>query len=241
MIADQIMTAAAGARTHVDLNDIAKKLWRLHGEGFLDDAAATACSEALEGRRTAMRAGTAFRPTKAASGPRRPPRSPDRAASIERRRRVAASGSLPPAIAARFTLGEQAALSVIAGEVRRRGRCELPIDALAAMAGVSRTSVQNAMRQAVRLGFLTVTERRRRGRPSDTNVVAIVDAAWRAWLRLGAGGGDGFKMVSATDTGVSRGSNKAHRFAGEKRISEPHRPRFKGRLVSEKQGEPQRA
>ena len=36
---------------------------------------------------------------------RRPPRSPDRRASIGRRRRQAASGALPPALAAQFTQG----------------------------------------------------------------------------------------------------------------------------------------
>ena len=41
-------------------------------------------------------------------------RSPDRQASIERRRRLAASGPLPPAMAARFTVSELAVLRIVA-------------------------------------------------------------------------------------------------------------------------------
>jgi len=66
------------------------------------------------------------------------PRSPDRQASLERRRRQAASGALPPALAARFTTGELAALTVIARQCQKGGVCALPIDAIAALAGVSR-------------------------------------------------------------------------------------------------------
>src|SRR5208337_5208440 len=87
------------------------------------------------------------------SARRRPtPRSPDRQASLERRRRQAMSGAVPATIAANFTQGENAALAVIARQCQRAGVCILPIDAIAALAGVSRTTVQNAQRQARVLG-----------------------------------------------------------------------------------------
>jgi hypothetical protein len=54
---------------------------------------------------------------------RRRQRSPDRQASIERRRRLAASGPMPPALAARFTTSELAALRIIGDEVRHHGVC----------------------------------------------------------------------------------------------------------------------
>jgi hypothetical protein len=44
-------------------------------------------------------------------------RSPDRQASIERRRRLAASGPLPPVMAARFTVSELAVLRIVGDEV----------------------------------------------------------------------------------------------------------------------------
>jgi hypothetical protein len=71
---------------------------------------------------------------------------------------------MPPAMASRFTQGEMAALRIISDEVRLHGCCALHIDALAARAGTCRTVVKNALREARRLGMVTITERRRRGR-----------------------------------------------------------------------------
>lgn len=105
-------------------------------------------------------------------------------ASLERRRRWAASGRLPPAIAARFTAGEQAVLALVAAETVRRKDCRLAIEHMAAIAGVGRSSVKNALREARRLGLITVEERKVTGWRNDTNVVRIVSAEWTAWLRL---------------------------------------------------------
>ena len=87
-----------------------------------------------------------------------------------RRRRQAMSGVVPAKIAATFTMAELAVLTVIARQCQRAGACILPIDAIAALAGV-RTSVKNAMRQARLLGLILVKERRIPGRKSLTNVV----------------------------------------------------------------------
>lgn len=105
-------------------------------------------------------------------------------ASLERRRRWAASGRLPPAIAARFTAGEQAVLALVAAETARRKDCRLAIEHMAAIAGVGRSTVKNALREASRLGLITVEERKVTGWRNDTNVVRIVSAEWTAWLRL---------------------------------------------------------
>jgi hypothetical protein len=40
------------------------------------------------------------------------------------------------------------------------------------------------VRKAALLGLLSITQRRRRGKLSDTNVIAILDPSWLAWLRL---------------------------------------------------------
>ena len=108
------------------------------------------------------------------------------------------SGIVPAKIAASFTVGELAVLTVIGRQVQRGGVCVLPIDAIAALAGVSRTTVQNAQRQARALGLIEVRERRRRGLPSLPNVVSVTDKLWRAWLKLGGQGG-GFRNLSTTD------------------------------------------
>jgi len=115
---------------------------------------------------------------------------------MERRRRWAASGCLPPALAARFTLGEQAALAVVAAEHRKRGDCRLTNKEIADVAGVCLTSVKNALRAARALNLISVEERRLNALRHASNVVRIVDPSWRAWLRLGGGG----KSVPAVPT-----------------------------------------
>ena len=205
MLAEHFLVAAAGARNSTALDEIARLTWRAHGEGHLADADAEAVSEALQTRRRAFAARKSPqplsqpRPVLGFPRPAKRPRSPDRQASLERRRRQAMSGAVPAKIAATFTLGELAVLSVIAREVQRRdGTCALPLDAIAALAGVSRTTVQNSLRQARRLGLLEVKERRRRGLPSLTNVIRVISKEWSAWLKL-SGGGIGFKKLSGTD------------------------------------------
>ena len=65
--------------------------------------------------------------------------------------------------------------------------CVLPVDAIAALAGCSRTSVKNALRQARLLGLILVKERRIPGRKSLTNIVSIISKEWLGWLKLGGG------------------------------------------------------
>ena len=131
---------------------------------------------------------------------------------MERRRRWAASGRLPPAIAARFTLAEQAVLAVVAVEFTKRGDCRLAVGHIAAVAGVSETMVRNAIRQARTHGLLTVEERRLARFRSDTNIVCIVAREWTAWLRLARSGeratvarlsGGGCRSPQGTNTPVS--------------------------------------
>jgi hypothetical protein len=45
--------------------------------------------------------------------------------------------------------------------------------------------VQNALREAARLGLVTVEERRRDGRHNLPNVVRIVSKEWTMWLARG--------------------------------------------------------
>ncbi len=91
----------------------------------------------------------------------------------------------------------------MAFEVKRHGACDWPIDRIAAVAGVGRTTVQTTMHEARRLGHITITERPRCGRKSLTNVVRISSQEWRTWLMRGPSaarliGSDPVKMVSTT-------------------------------------------
>jgi hypothetical protein len=220
MFAEAIARAVEDARPD-QLDHLAREVWRAHGAGVLDDAAAQAAAEAIQARRAIARIGL----PPASKGPpripaRRPQRSPDRQASIERRRRLVASGPLPPPIAARFTWGEIAVLRIVGDECRAKGYCDSHIDAIAARAGVHRTTVQNALREAQGRGevpgipIITVEERRRRGQRSLTNIIRIVSREWRDWLHKGpvrAAMGVGSnrsqsrtqsKKLSTTDTGL---------------------------------------
>jgi hypothetical protein len=167
------------------LDDIMRACWRSLAAGEISDADASSVSDAVEARRTVLKAPRPLPTPTLPMAPRRPPVSRDRHASRQRRRRVASSGAMPPAIAANFTEAERAALAIVAGEIRSLGRCELCIDAIAARAGVSRTTVQNALRVAGSLSLINVVERRRPGRKNLTNIISIISTEWRSWLRLG--------------------------------------------------------
>lgn len=177
------MRAAIEAAPRIALPAIAAQLWRAFAEGHLAESEAEALSGLIEARRESP--ARADSPQDRVGSPRTGAGSRPRSdASMERRRRWAASGRLPPALATRFTLAEQAVLSLVAAETARRKDCRLSVGGLAAIAGVSETTVRNAIREAVRLGLVTVEERRITGWRSDTNVVRIIAPEWVAWLRL---------------------------------------------------------
>jgi hypothetical protein len=178
MFTDQLTRAIAVARTP-QLDHLSAELWKAYAAGALSDDDAQAAAEAIRERKLAS-APKAPSPPKA-----RRQRSPDRQASIARRRHLAASGPMPPALAARFTQAEMAAFRIVSDEVRHHGVCALHIDAIAARAGTCRTTVKNALREARRLNLVTVQERRRRGQKSLTNLVRIVSPEWMAWIRIG--------------------------------------------------------
>jgi hypothetical protein len=191
MLADQFHAAAADARNTHAIDELARLTWRAHAEGQLADAEAGAIGEALQRRRTAFAVGRPPPSPRPASGhpgsARRHRRSPDRQASLERRRRQAMSGVVPAKVAASFTMAELAVLTVIGRQCQRAGVCALHIDAVAALAGCCRTTVKNALRQARLLGLILVKERRIPGRKSLTNIVTIISKEWLGWLKLGIG------------------------------------------------------
>lgn len=197
MFADEIRRAIEAA-SRITLPQVTALLWRAYGERKVTEAEAEVLSGLIEARTDASTSrrpppiGQAHRepsPTASPLDPVAPVRRstgsrPRTDASLERRRRWAASGRLPPGLAARFTLAEQAVLSLVANETTRRKDCRLAIENMAAVAGVCRSTVKNAIREARRLGLVTVEERAITGFRNDTNVVHIVSAEWLAWLRL---------------------------------------------------------
>jgi predicted transcriptional regulator len=199
VFADEIRRAIEAA-TRLTLPQVTALLWRAYGEGKVTEAEAESLSGLIEARsltndgsrlrQTSNSRETADRPVvvasqKLVSASRRGVGSRPRTdGSLERRRRWAASGRLPPGLAARFTLAEQAVLALVAAEAVRRKDCRLAVGHLAAIVGVAETTVRNAIREASRLGLVTVEERRVTGFRNDTNIVRIVSPEWVAWLRL---------------------------------------------------------
>ncbi|MCJ2092992.1 helix-turn-helix domain-containing protein [Methylobacterium sp. J-072] len=236
MFADQLRRAIEAA-TRITLPQVTALLWRAYGDGKVTEAEAESLSELIDARRSSeggqksgqssnptatADAGLTLSPSNCAGSPRRAVGSRPRTdASMERRRRWAASGRLPPGLATRFTLAEQAVLALVAAEVVRRKDCRLSIENMAAVAGVCRSTVKNAIREAARLGLLTVEERQITGFRNDTNVLRIISPEWLAWLRLARKGntawstpapgkgrhgpafqGGGVKSVTSTPTEV---------------------------------------
>ena len=188
MFAHEVETAPI---KHLDY--VAHRFWQAHSNGTLTDNEAQGLAEALADRQR-ERPAPGPKPTPAALSvprrayPKRPyQRSPDRAASIERRRRLAASGPVPPTLACRFTTSELAVLRIVGDEVQQHGVCSIHLDAIASRAGVCRRLAQSAIRLAYGLGLLVIEERRRRGLPSLTNIVRILSPEWKAWLKRGEG------------------------------------------------------
>jgi hypothetical protein len=209
MHVDDISDRIAIARAD-ELDCIVRSMWTDHANGLLTEGDMEALDEAARTRREAVQAAAKRRapelpfpmdaPRASARRPQ-PCQSPDRAASIRRRRRIGYSGVLPPPIAELFTVGQTAAIRIVLDEIRDHGRCTLPNAIIAARSGTSKSTVRRAMRAAREHGIIAVMERRstRRGVLSDTNVVTLISPEVRSWIfRRG-----GRQKWRATDTSDS--------------------------------------
>lgn len=165
-------------------------VWKASAAGHLTDAEA----EELDGFARSRKVVPIERPAV-----RRVGSKPRTEGSLGRRRRWVAAGLLPPQVAAIVTMGESAALAVVAAEIVKRGACTLTVGAIAGAAGVSETTARNGIRAAREAGLITVRERRVSRWRNDTNVVAIVSPAWRTWLRMRPKG-SGCRTVEGTPT-----------------------------------------
>src|SRR5829696_6941465 len=179
MFVEQLRRAVE-ASPRAELPAVAALLWKAYAAGQVTEAEASALSEAIELKRALP---APQKPVQRRFGSR--PKTP---ASLERRRRWAASGAMPPTLASRFTLAEQAVLAVVAAEHRKRGDCRLTNKEIADVAGVSVTTVKNALRAARAINLISIEERRLTAFRNASNVVRIMSPEWRAWLRLGGGG-----------------------------------------------------
>ena len=195
MFAEQVRQAAM-ASPRVDLPKVSAALWKAYAAGTVTEAEASELSDLIEARKAI--------PASQKPAQRRVGSRPRSHASMERRRSWAASGRMPPAIAARFTLAEQSVLAVVAVEVVAKGACTLTLEHIAALAGVCRSTAKNALREAQGLGLVRIEERRLTAWRNAPNKITITSPEWSAWLRRGGGG----KTVPRTTT---QGFQKAKR------------------------------
>ena len=178
MFAEEIRRAIL-ATPRVRLAELAAAVWKGFACGALAEGEAQQLAEEIAARKAVPVKPGISRVAPCHVGSR--PRSP---AHMERRRRWAGSGWMPPALAARFTVGEGAVLAVVASEVARRGLCRLTVGHIASLAGVSRTTVRTAVREAVALGMMTSEEWRITHWRNAPNTIRITSPEWRAWLRM---------------------------------------------------------
>ncbi len=193
MFAEECKRAIAACQ-RTGLDALSREVWRAYGADVLTEAEASELCEAIAARRVV--------PAPAVV-PRRVGSRPRSSTSMERRRAWTASGWLPPAIAARFTMGEAAALGVILAEVAMTGRCELSHGAVGGRAGVSVSTVKRAIGEARRLGLVAVAERRLTWCRNLPNVVTILSAELRTWV---ATRGRGLRAARAMGGGVHTGT-----------------------------------
>jgi hypothetical protein len=206
-----IYNAIAGARTSEDLDRLARTLWGGYTEGAINDEDAALLQSCIDRRRAGPpnarpsavghALGRLAGRVERRFGSRQHPRSPDRKASRDRRRMLGGSAVMPPNLRPLYTEGQRAVLCIVAGEVKHRGVCDLPVDKIAALAGVCRTTVQTTLHEARLLFHIKVTERPRPGRKNLTNVIEITSAEWSNWIKRGAHrpiGSSSVKIVSPT-------------------------------------------
>ena len=182
MFATELRRAVEAAPRAI-LPDITQTLWKAFAAGQVTEAEAEDLAALIEAKKAV---GGSSAPVRRSVGSR--PRSP---ASLERRRRWAACGVVPGHIAARFTTAEVAVLSVVATEASKTGDCRWTIGQIAAVSGVSETTVKRTIREAKAQGLISVEERRVTAWRNASNIVRIVGTDWISWLRLSKRRGGG--------------------------------------------------
>lgn len=202
------------ARVHpAALHDLSCQLYGLMGAGVLTEAQVGELEEAIHARRTAGCPGPATPSSSPAVPlaavmerasifpPRVRPRISNRPAAKLRRRRVAYSGPIPPTLAERFTVGEIAALGIVADEIAAKGRCDRSVAEIAQRAGVCCRLVQRAIKEARLQGLLSVDERKQRGGKHLTNMIRVLSREWAVWLaRRSKSRGVGESKATPPDT-----------------------------------------
>ena len=210
-------------RTHPkSLDQAAAMVWEGHALGAIDDDEAASLLEFVQfSRRLPAALERSIFPA------RKNQVSPDREASKIRRRKLASAGGLPPELAAHFTTGELAVVTLIGAAQQGRGFLDWSLDKLAAAAGVCRRTAQYAVHKAVALRLIVVRHRPLTGRKHQTNIIKVLCQKWSRWLarRMTC------KTVSPTNTSVLLSTLQQRATPCNNEVSEPYSSAWK-RLIS---------
>jgi hypothetical protein len=109
-------------------------------------------------------------------------RSPDKAASLERKHLFGGMRVLPDHIGRKCTEGVRAVAAVIGLEWKRCGSVSMYVDTIVAKAGLSRSMWHVASRALQKMGMIEVIEDRDDKRPNGKNTVRILSEQWRKWI-----------------------------------------------------------
>jgi hypothetical protein len=219
LVAQQSLGAVAGAFLEAinlcsnpdQLEGTARRMWGAWGASQISDGESTYLQSLIDRRRPLHHTAWSAKPAigrfavrlSSRFTPRQRQRSPDRKASRDRRRMLGGSSALPDNLRHHYTEGQRAVLCIVAGEVKRTGVCDFPIDKIAALAGVCRTTVQTTLHEARRLLHIKITERPQPGRKNLSNLIEIISPEWRTWIKRGPSaasriGSNSMKMVNPT-------------------------------------------
>jgi hypothetical protein len=182
-----LLSRLLAARTLQQIEECAKSAWILNGEGLVGDDEMQYLAPVIEHQRKAISAGT---PPPRATGRTRHSRPAipvqKRAKSWLRRRTLAKDCIIPTCLAQAFTISKLAVLAVIARAVLDRGQSNMSLPELAARAGVGCTTARYAIRDAVRMGLISVSENRINRFWNRPNTIRIVCGRWLRWLEARA-------------------------------------------------------
>ena len=180
-----------------ELAELQKQVYLLNDAGRMDDIEAMRLSQVLQ---VLMRGRPVTRPfgpfprqgvNTARFAPRRYTRRrtlsiEQREAAARRRNSASGYGCIPNEIRELLNDGARAVTSIICGQIKHHGYCDLAIEAIAAMAGMCRTTARNAIKQLEKLKVISVDRDSRRGVKSRTNIIRIICPHWLAWLKRGS-------------------------------------------------------
>jgi hypothetical protein len=253
LVAQQMLGAVASA-LHEDiglcsnpdqLEDAGRRLWKAWGASQISDGEGNYLQSLIERRRPLRHTALSAKPAGRFAGrlssrftPRQRQRSPDRKASRDRRRMLGGSGVLPDNLRHHYTEGQRSVLCIVAGEVKRCGVCDFPIDKIAALAGVCRTTVQTTLHEARRLFHIKITERPQPGRKNLPNLIEIISPEWRTWIWRGPSaarriGSNPVKMVNPTkNTDLRKRAAEEEKRTGWPPSIGPRPPNFLARRAS---------